>query len=125
MDKIHKLCFHFVMFFHCNPDYIQGIYCSSPEPKRPRERRGTLEAVVQWSLQTPEASWFSRIPETEVCICVLAGSRNYYIKDLRKNKKENTIYYTPIPATVRHHVNPVISHVLPLTLALDVTSLPP
>jgi hypothetical protein len=46
--------------------------------------RGTLEAVVQRSLQTPEVS---RFPETEVCIRVLAGSRNYYIKYLRKIRK--------------------------------------
>jgi hypothetical protein len=46
--------------------------------------RGTLEAVVQWSLQTPEVS---RSPETDERIRVLAGSINYYIKDLRKIRK--------------------------------------
>jgi hypothetical protein len=84
--------------------------------------RGIFEAVVQRSLQTPEVS---RSPETEVCIRVLVSSRIYYIKDLKKKKKVNTIYYPPIPVAVRRHVNPAISYVLPLTLARDVTSLAP
>jgi hypothetical protein len=50
------------------------------------EGRGTLETVVQRRLQTPAVSWVSRFPETE-CVRVLAGSRNYYIKDLRKIRK--------------------------------------
>jgi hypothetical protein len=74
------------------------------------------------SLQTPTVS---RFPETEVYIRVLAGSRNYYIKDLRKIRKR-------IPFIIRRFQPPYattltlwFSHVLPLTLARDVTSLAP
>jgi hypothetical protein len=38
----------------------------------------------QRGLQSPA---FSRLPGTKLCIRVLAGSRNYYIKDLTKIRK--------------------------------------
>jgi hypothetical protein len=47
-----------------------------------KEEEEDLEAVIQRSLQTPAVT-----PETKGCRCVLADSRNYYIKDLRKIRK--------------------------------------
>jgi hypothetical protein len=89
-----------------------------------KEEGGLWKLWSSRACKLPRLVGLSRSPETEVCIRVLASSRNYYIKDLR-NIRKSTIYYTPIPAVVRHHVNPVISHVLPLTLARDVTSVAP
>jgi hypothetical protein len=54
-----------------------------------KEEGGLWKLWYGGTCKLPRLVGLSRSPETEECIRVLAGSRNYYFKDLRKIRKRN------------------------------------